>query len=230
LSIHKYKAFSIVLYTYIFNDLQKMVSNNVPFVVTDMRGFMEKIPEFELSYETISHKKVSDKYDLALAIPYGKKYVIWFTYYREHDVLYVMELNRERKVVGATRFPAPKAPASLAHGTMLYGTLLEKRQGFSANGGMTGNGFIIEDILWCQGISMKRVVSQMDKLLFLEKIMPMLQPITDPFAFYLPMMWCMDHDAPAAIPPAITAVMAYPLHHIQFRSSQCQIRDFQRRS
>ena len=32
-----------------------------------------RLPTFELSYETISHKKVSEYYDITLAIPYGRK-------------------------------------------------------------------------------------------------------------------------------------------------------------
>ena len=30
---------------------------------------IKRLPDFELSYETISHNKVSDKYDICLAIP-----------------------------------------------------------------------------------------------------------------------------------------------------------------
>ena len=40
-----------------------------------------RLPSFELSYETISHKKVSDYYDITLAIPYGKKcQICWFQF------------------------------------------------------------------------------------------------------------------------------------------------------
>ena len=34
---------------------------------------ISRLPPFELSYETISHKKVSNQYDITFAIPYGKK-------------------------------------------------------------------------------------------------------------------------------------------------------------
>ena len=40
---------------------------------------MNRFPEFELSYETISHKKVSPLYNICLAIPTGKKCFTWFT-------------------------------------------------------------------------------------------------------------------------------------------------------
>jgi len=38
----------------------------------EIQSVLKRLPEFKLSYETVSHKKVSH-YDTALAIPYGKK-------------------------------------------------------------------------------------------------------------------------------------------------------------
>ena len=40
---------------------------------TQISHLMKRFPEFELSYETISYKKVSPCYDICLAIPIGKK-------------------------------------------------------------------------------------------------------------------------------------------------------------
>ena len=39
---------------------------------------IKRLPQFELSYETISHKKVSSVYDVCIAIPTGKKMLLWF--------------------------------------------------------------------------------------------------------------------------------------------------------
>ena len=44
------------------------------------------IPDFELSYETISHKKVSNNYNICLAIPHGNKFIAWFTFFKDKDV------------------------------------------------------------------------------------------------------------------------------------------------
>ena len=59
---------------------------------------MRRFPEFELSYETISHNKVSDLYDVCLAIPTGKKCCAWFTFHQDKNVCYLFELNREKKI------------------------------------------------------------------------------------------------------------------------------------
>ena len=46
---------------------------------------LKRIPQFELSYETISHKKVSSVYDVCIAVPTGKKSV---------DMVYVSSKNK----------------------------------------------------------------------------------------------------------------------------------------
>ena len=37
-------------------------------------SIQKRLPSFELSYETISHKKVSPEYNVCLAIPQSKKF------------------------------------------------------------------------------------------------------------------------------------------------------------
>ena len=43
---------------------------------------MKRFPNFELSYETVSHKKVSSNTDsmVGIAISLGRKYFIWYTH------------------------------------------------------------------------------------------------------------------------------------------------------
>ena len=52
-----------------------------------------------VSYETISHKKVSSVYDVCIAIPTGKKVLIWFTFHQKYNACYVLELNRDKKII-----------------------------------------------------------------------------------------------------------------------------------
>jgi hypothetical protein len=59
---------------------------------------MKRFPSFELSYETISHKKVSPSYNICLAIPQGKKSYAWFSFNGEDDVCFLFDLNREKKI------------------------------------------------------------------------------------------------------------------------------------
>ena len=59
---------------------------------------IRRFPDFELSYETISHNKVSNKYDICVAVPIGKKCYLWFTYYENNNVGYLLDINREKKI------------------------------------------------------------------------------------------------------------------------------------
>ena len=63
-----------------------------------VQNLLKRLPSFELSYETVSHKKVPSKYNVCIAIPRSKKYYLWFTFLRDQDVCYLMELTREKKI------------------------------------------------------------------------------------------------------------------------------------
>lgn len=52
----------------------------------------------ELSYETIYHKKIPSNYNICFAIPQAKKYIVWFTFYKNTDVCLLMELNRAKVI------------------------------------------------------------------------------------------------------------------------------------
>ena len=65
----------------------------------DISPMMTRFPNFELSYETISHKKVSPLYDLCIAIPVGKKVFIWFSFLHDTDVCVLFYLNKEKKII-----------------------------------------------------------------------------------------------------------------------------------
>jgi hypothetical protein len=72
------------------------------FPISEMGRLLQRFPKIELSYETISHKKVSNKYNICLAVPTGKKAYIWFTFHQDKDVCYFFDLNKERKISKAT--------------------------------------------------------------------------------------------------------------------------------
>ena len=84
----------------------------------------ERLPKFELSYETISHKKVSDQYNVTMAIPYGKKGFIWFTYYKNKNVCFLLELGKDKKIITASIIN-DQVPIDLAYGTIFYGCICE---------------------------------------------------------------------------------------------------------
>jgi hypothetical protein len=95
---------------------------------------LQKFPKFELSYETMTHKKVHNA-DVCLAIPEGNKFFAWFTNYKNNDVCFLLEINNNKiqscKIVKTTFIN------DLSIGTIFYGTL------FNHNG---INCFCIEDL------------------------------------------------------------------------------------
>jgi len=170
---------------------------------------LSRFPQFELSYETISHKKVSEPYDIALAIPMGKKYYVWWSYEGKRNVCYLMEITRDKRVGAIVELSIP-VNQSMALGTVLYGTLVSAEP--------TGQPvFVIEDIFYYKGISIKHHTFS-EKLgaidnMFSDKLVSN----TPTLAFALPLMW---GDAILDDLQNKTRIdnCGYIVHHVQYRS------------
>jgi uncharacterized protein YxeA len=113
---------------------------------------LKRLPDFELSYETISHNKVSTEYDIAFAIPTGKKAYIWFTFQNNIDVCYFMDLNKDKKITKCIQLNNHiDFKTQLSLGTILYGSIVidetTKKQRF-----------VIEDLIYYKGITMKKTL------------------------------------------------------------------------
>ena len=183
--------------------------------INQANNIIKRIPQFELSYETISHKKVPEMYDICIAIPSGKKYFAWFTFYNDKNVCYIFELNKDKKLVKCflvhTIFHS-----SLSLGTLLYGVMSEDM-----------NFFIIEDIIFFKGISL--VKSNFEKRIsFIYDLMKnnVVQEFQEKksVVFSLPILWYNyykeDIDSDAKIPSRFLNEQrpAYNIHHLQYRS------------
>jgi hypothetical protein len=149
------------------------------------KQLLKRLDPFELSYETISHKKVYPKYDIALAIPSGKKYCAWFSFDNENDVCYLMDYSRNQKINKISIVQTAQFNRELCLGTLLYGTLVDI--------GCTTiqQYFVIEDIFHYKGISLKSMLLS-EKLGYLEKVMESINPNTTEstiMQFALPFMW-----------------------------------------
>ncbi len=172
------------------------------------KSLLHRLPSFELSYETISHKKVSASsgYDVAIAIPMGRKYYAWFTFDKADDVCFLMEITRDKKI-GAITVGNISSSTALSMGTILYGTMveLENRQVF-----------VIEDVYYYRGSSVKQQVFR-DKLGILENVLQSLS-CDGSLAFALPMMWMYDEHSVVEIPSVIYETCGYAIHHVQYRS------------
>jgi len=173
-----------------------------------------RIPPFEISYETIAHKKFFPSYNLALAIPNGKKYYAYFSFYQGKNVCYLMELNREKKIVDVTFHDNHNHDLSL--GTLLYGTLIQYEQ--SSNSQV----FVLEDAYYYKGISLKNMVFG-EKLGYIEQFMETVTMNSGPLTiFVLPRIWGINHSNPDE--PSVLEEyeqhkpkIQYAVHHIQLR-------------
>ena len=183
----------------------------------EMNDLMSRFPNFELSYETISHKKVSPSYNICLAIPQGKKCFLWFTFQGEKDCCILLDLNREKKIVKGTVINTI-FDAKLSLGTLLYGTFIENEE--TNNIGKSLNFFAIEDIFYFKGIALK-------KLNLHEKFCSMIDTINstnnskNQIKFNLPVLWEIHNDqeveCATSIPDNISQTIPYQIHHIQYR-------------
>uniref|UniRef100_A0A6C0H2I5 Uncharacterized protein n=1 Tax=viral metagenome TaxID=1070528 RepID=A0A6C0H2I5_9ZZZZ len=168
---------------------------------------ISRMPEFELSYETISHSKVSLDYQIVVAVPLGKKYYAWFSFHQNKDVCYLFELNREKRIIKGKCITMPtETKPTLALGTLLYGSIPD---------GQPDAPFIIEDIFFFQGISLKKEKfgNRMEFLLQFMEANPQISP-----KFVLPVMWNIAHPLTEDA-PVLPHDIGYQVHHLQYRTT-----------
>ena len=188
------------------------------FPISETGRLLQRFPTVELSYETISHKKVLSPYDVAVAIPHGKKYYAWFSFYGAKNVVYFLELNKERKIVKIL-MKEHHFGAKISCDTVLYGVLLEDKDQQERQS-HTSDNFMVEDILMYQGVSMKNMLFH-EKLPWLYEFLQ----TTTVFGFYIPAMWHYLSDN-ETLPTEEHVIkipdeynhLPYTIHHIQYRS------------
>ena len=181
---------------------------------------LNRFPKFELSYETISHKKVSASDSVVIAISLGRKYFIWFTYKcgGSNDACYLIGLDKDKQICSVEPLTCDKIPQSFCLGTVVYGTLYEPQQE------TTRKIFIAEDVYYHSGVNLSNLCFG-DRVGFLrdfvEKTMITVSTVAfaSPVAFALPMMWHLPagNELSPIIPPNISSNIGYTPHHIQFR-------------
>ena len=178
---------------------------------TQMYHLIERFPEFDNSYETISQKGYSAEYNIALAIPIGKKNYAWFTFYRDSDVCYIFDLNKDKKIVKSTRI-MKEDNNPLGKGTILYGTsVVDVTTNVSY--------FVIEDMYFYKGIPLVKMTFY-DKLFYIKAFLDDIKTCNMTIAFKLPVMWKNIYNSviSSTIPPAYLGIIGYDPHHIQYRT------------
>lgn len=114
----------------------------------------------KLSYETVAPKKVlSLDYDLCVAIPYGKKAYIWYTFCNETSVCLLLELNRDNQLNdNISIFPNSQIPKDFELGTIISGTIYEEEEENESDNNNNNpsssiiKNFIVDDIHMYKGI------------------------------------------------------------------------------
>lgn len=86
-------------------------------------ALIERLPDFELSYDNILHKKVSST-DCYIIIPKGKKVLLWFTYWRAKNVCFTLFLNENGNISGIENYIVC-FDQELSYGTLVHGTIFE---------------------------------------------------------------------------------------------------------
>lgn len=194
---------------------------------SDKQDLLRRFPNFELSYATVIHKKVPNNYNLGIAVSTGKKYFVWFTFKKHKNVCYLMELNKEKKIVRIFECQC-MFDSQLALGTILYGTVCDNITS------TTKIVFSVEDVYYYKGTFLKCAFGfklGVLKTIFSEHLVSSFDfPIntntnTDnqiQLAFTLPCMWKVDvvaDDKYDILPPHIQSCIGYTHHHIQYRDT-----------
>lgn len=180
-----------------------------------LHRLLKRFPSFELSYETLTHKKVPSNYDICLGVPAGRKYFLWHTFYRDRDVTYLLELNKEKRIVRAT--VTHTGFSSECHiGTILYGSLV-CNQPDPVTQQIFAPFFVIEDMYFYKGVPLKQLCfaqkTYILKELFDEdydktKNTPIDSKTKAYTPVYLPYIWHAERPPP---------IFPYTVHHIQYR-------------
>jgi hypothetical protein len=83
---------------------------------------LKRLPSFELSYETILHKKVCG--DVFMLIPKGKKAILWITYWKGQNICILLPFNQSGHIsINEVELYQLCFTNEIAYGTLIYGTV-----------------------------------------------------------------------------------------------------------
>ena len=177
---------------------------------------MRRFPLFDLSYESTFHKKAGPEYTVGLIIPRARKYFVWFSFYRDSPVCYLLQTTKK----SIYRINVAFHP-NLATGTILYGSVPSLGTAEDDRISPTDNLFFIaEDIAYYQGIPLRKL-NFGAKLGFIHALLSKyIYPITtseaSPYAVIaLPVMFAILGENAEAV---AREAAGYPIHCVQYRS------------
>ena len=174
---------------------------------------LSRFPKFELSYETVSHKKVSNTDTVAIAISLGRKYFIWYTHKPGgvESACYLIGLDKDKQICSVEPHVLQKnTPEKYKLGTIVYGTLHEHQ----SNNEAPLKIFIAEDVYYHCGVNLSNLCFG-DRIGFLREFVITVGASKSDIA--LPIMWYVNagKEQSPIIPPDLA--IGYTAHHIQYR-------------
>ena len=113
---------------------------------SEIASILSDFPKFELSYETMTHKKVFN-HNVILAIPDGKKCLAWFTTYKTENVCFIMETTENNRIedIYITKTGFNDKLVLGESGTIFYGTTFRSLNSAPC--------FCIEDLYYYKGVN-----------------------------------------------------------------------------
>ena len=175
--------------------------------LTKHAALLARFSTFELSYETVSHKKVCDNDSIAVAIPLGRKYFLWFTYHESgsESICYVLGLDKDKQICSVAEYKEFPCQKGFSLGTIVYCTLVVKDDASPPV-------YVAEDIYQFRGTALHNL-SFGDRLGFLRDFVQSVPSVA------LPIMWFVRSGSllSPAIPADLEKRAGYTAHHIQYR-------------
>jgi len=177
-------------------------------------------PTIKLAYETQASNTLSVDYDIGMAVPYGQKAFIWFTFFENQQVCCVCELTRNQAIGERVYFASCPFPKDFALGTIVSGVFVENN-----SPDISPSIFLMDDIYLFKGYQIN-VNYQLS--CFSLKIKQMAEfcagmdgSKSTPIHFCIPMMWKFDssiHRQDQLQVPIEN--IPYDIKHLQYFSSQ----------
>lgn len=179
---------------------------------------LARFPNYiKLSYETMAHKKVSSEYDMGLAIPFGKRAFIWFTFVHSKHVCCILELNRTNNV-GTIQCVPMDIPHEFELGTILLGFIGNEWTDDSSTS--TLRPFIIDEIYQYKGIYLgdKNPLPFLKKQDYLLDCFQQLKTVKSPLlSFHFIVSWKAEQHE--TLPDIWINNVGYAIRYLQYRNS-----------
>jgi len=200
----------------------------------DLETVTSRIGQIPIAYEADYYCNLinTTSYpELVLAIPYGKKFCVYFSYHADQDVCYLIELNREKVPVRLSIVDIP-FKQELSLGTLLYGTFIPVNTLANQSSTDGRHLFMIEDIYLWKGMSTENMMFS-KRLGYIQTLFDTygLVNTSSPLQFYLPTMWYMTINTFPKNELEQKVLLSYysrkdtiiyQVHHLQMRNVQVQ--------